>query len=49
MILAVSPQQAEAICEWLSIRMQGTAIIGTVVDNGHRVTHALDGVEFTHY
>jgi phosphoribosylformylglycinamidine cyclo-ligase len=49
MILAVSCEQAEAICEWLSARMQGTAIIGTVVNNGHKVTHALDGVEFTHY
>jgi phosphoribosylformylglycinamidine cyclo-ligase len=49
MILAVSPQHAEAICDWLSSRMQGTAIIGSVVDNGHKVTHAIDGVEFTHY
>ena len=49
MIVAVSPQHAEAICEWLSSRMQGTAIIGTVVDNGHKVTHALPGVEFSHY
>jgi len=29
--------------------MQGTAIIGSVVNNGHKVTHAIDGVEFTHY
>jgi phosphoribosylformylglycinamidine cyclo-ligase len=49
MILAVSCEQAEAICEWLSSRMQGTAIIGTVVNNGHKVTHALPDVEFSHY
>ena len=49
MILAVSCEQAEAISGWLSARMQGTAIIGTVVNNGRKVTHALDGVEFTHY
>ena len=49
MILAVEAHHAEAICEWLGQRMQGVAIIGTVNDAGHKVTHAIEGVEFTHY
>ena len=49
MIIAVEAHHAEAICEWLGQRMQGVAIIGTVNDAGHKVTHAIEGVEFTHY
>ena len=49
MIIAVEAHHAEAICEWLGQRMQGVAVIGTVNDAGHKVTHALAGVEFTHY
>jgi phosphoribosylaminoimidazole (AIR) synthetase len=49
MIIAVEAHHAEAICEWLGQRMQGVAVIGTVNDAGHKVTHALEGVEFTHY
>jgi phosphoribosylformylglycinamidine cyclo-ligase len=48
MILAVAEAQAEAILGWLLERMPGCAIVGHVVDHGHRVTHA-SGVEFTHY
>jgi hypothetical protein len=29
--------------------MQGVAVIGAVNDAGHKVTHAIEGVEFTHY
>ena len=49
MILAVSKEHAEAMCAWLRERMVGTSIIGCVTDQGHRVTHAIEGVEFTHY
>ena len=49
MILAVDQDHAEGICEWLSQRMSGVAIIGSVNDDGHKVTHALEGVEFSHY
>lgn len=49
MILAVSKEHAEAMCAWLRERMVGTSIIGRVTDQGHRVTHAIEGVEFTHY
>ena len=49
MIIAVEAHHAEAICEWLGQRMQGVAMIGSVNDAGHKVTHAIEGVEFTHY
>jgi phosphoribosylformylglycinamidine cyclo-ligase len=49
MIIAVEAHHAEAICEWLGQRMQGVAIIGSVNDAGHKVTHAIEGVEFRHY
>ena len=49
MIIAVDANHAEAVCAWLGQRMQGVAIIGSVNDSGHKVTHAIEGVEFTHY
>lgn len=49
MILAVSKQHAQAICSWINERMIGTEIIGHVHNNGHSVTHAIEGVEFSHY
>ena len=48
-IIAVSADKAENICNWLQEKMVGVEIIGTVVENGHKVTHAIEGVEFTHY
>ena len=49
MIIAVSSEHAESIAAWLEERMLGTRIIGQVNDQGHKVTHALEGVEFSHY
>jgi phosphoribosylformylglycinamidine cyclo-ligase len=49
MIIAVEAEHAQAICEWLGQRLTGVAVIGTVEDHGHKVTHAIEGVEFTHY
>ena len=48
-IIAVSSDKAETICGWLQEKMDGVEIIGAVVENGHKVTHAIEGVEFTHY
>ena len=48
-IIAVSADKAETICSWLQEKMTGVEIIGTVLGNGHKVTHAIGGVEFTHY
>jgi phosphoribosylaminoimidazole (AIR) synthetase len=48
-IIAVDKEYADNVCSWLGERMNGVAKIGTVVDNGHKVTHAIEGVEFSHY
>jgi len=49
MILAVSKKHADTICAWINERMTGTQIIGHVHNDGHNVTHAIEGVEFSHY
>jgi len=49
MIIAVDAAQADDVCSWLSQRMPGSAVIGTVVDHGHKVTHAIPEVVFEHY
>ena len=49
MILAVEAACADVIYSWLEERMTGVAKIGFVVDNGNKVTHAIQGVEFSHY
>jgi phosphoribosylformylglycinamidine cyclo-ligase len=49
MILAVAKEHAASILAWLEQRLPGTAVVGEVTNNGHRVSHALEGVEFTHY
>ena len=49
MVLAVDAAHAEAVLTWLQERMTGVMIVGEVNDDGHRVTHAIDGVEFSHY
>ena len=48
-IIAVNKTHSDEICTWLSSKMRGVEIIGSVVDNGHKVTHQIPGVEFTHY
>ena len=49
MIIAVDSSVADDVCEWLSKRMDGSAVIGMVVDNGRKVTHANPDVVFEHY
>lgn len=49
MVIAVEASQADAVLTWLQKRMHGVAVVGHVTDDGHRVTHAVEGVEFTHY
>jgi phosphoribosylformylglycinamidine cyclo-ligase len=49
MIIAVDSSEAESVSKWLAQRMPGAAIIGQVVDNGRKVTHALEEVVFEHY
>ena len=49
MIIAVDSAVANDVCQWLEERLNGCAIIGEVVDNGHKVTHVIPGVTFEHY
>ena len=49
MIIAVNKDYADFICQWLEKRMVGIQKIGTVVNNGHRVVHAVENIEFLHY
>jgi hypothetical protein len=49
MIIAVEAAVSEVVCDWLEDRLMGCAIIGEVVDNGHKVTHIIPGVTFEHY
>lgn len=49
MMLITAPEIADQVNNWLSERMEGCAIIGEVVDNGHKVTHRDPEVIFEHY
>ena len=49
MIIAVDPLVADDVYEWLNQKMDGCSIIGKVVDNGRKVTHANPEVVFEHY
>jgi len=49
MVVAVSAAAAESVCDWLATRLAGTAIIGQVLDQGHKVTHVHPDVVFEHY
>ena len=49
MIIAVEQTVASEVCSWLQERLEGTAMIGEVVDNGHKVTHIDSNIVFEHY
>jgi len=49
MVLVVDAEHANAICEWVAERLQGTQIVGDVRDHGHRLTHVNPEVIFEHY
>ncbi|MDP6194524.1 MAG: phosphoribosylformylglycinamidine cyclo-ligase [Candidatus Poseidonia sp.] len=49
MVIAVDAEHADTVLSWLQERMEGVAIVGHVRDQGHRVKHAIEGVEFSHY
>ena len=48
-VLAVSKESSEELCEWLKDKIPGAAIIGNVVEKTHRVTHINPEVVFDHY
>ncbi len=49
MIIAVDAAVASEVTIWLQNKLEGSAIIGEVVSNGHRVTHQESAVIFEHY
>ena len=49
MIIAVDPNVAQEVSTWLNDKLEGSAIIGEVVSNGHKVTHLESAVSFDHY
>jgi len=48
-VLVVSKESSEKICEWIKNKIHGTAIIGHVVDSTHKVTHINPDIIFEHY
>lgn len=49
MIIAVSSEHSEKIVNWLSDRLPGTKIVGSVNDEGRKVTHVDSSIVFEHY
>jgi len=49
MIIAVDATVASEVSTWLQNKLEGTAVIGEVVSNGHKVTHHESEVIFEHY
>ena len=47
--IAVAETVAETVENWLAERLSGTRIVGSVYDDGHRVTHADSEIVFEHY
>ena len=49
MVLAVSPDYAEKVVNWIDERLPGTKIVGSVNNDGQKVTHIDSSVIFEHY
>jgi phosphoribosylformylglycinamidine cyclo-ligase len=49
MVLAVSQSVAGSVLEWLAERLPGTRRVGSVNNDGRKVTHADPSVVFEHY
>ena len=49
MVLVVDATHAEAVCDWVTSRLEGTQVVGQVRDHGHKVTHANPDIVFEHY
>ena len=49
MIIAVSSEHSEKIVNWLNDRLPGTKIVGSVNDEGRKVTHVDSSIVFEHY
>ena len=49
MVLVVDASHAEAVCNWVASRLEGTQMVGEVRDHGHKVTHTNPEIVFEHY
>jgi phosphoribosylformylglycinamidine cyclo-ligase len=49
MVMVVDATHAEAVCDWVASRLEGTQVVGQVQDHGHKVTHANPDIVFEHY
>jgi len=49
MVIAVSPNCAKEVANWLQERLPGSQIIGAVEDNARKVIHADSNIIFEHY
>ena len=49
MVIAVSKHCSSSVLDWIAERLPGTAIVGSVTDNGRTVTHIDSSVRFDSY
>ena len=49
MVLVVDSEHANAVCDWVASRLEGTRAVGEDRDHGHKVTHANPEIVFEHY
>tara|TARA_B100000927_G_scaffold60853_1_gene47440 strand:- start:2166 stop:3320 length:1155 start_codon:yes stop_codon:yes gene_type:complete len=49
MVVAVSERVSESVLQWISERLPGSAVVGSVTDNGRMVTHLNPSVRFDDY
>ena len=49
MVLVVDSAHANAVCDWVASRLEGTQMVGEVRDHGHKVTHDNPDIVFEHY
>ena len=49
MVLVVDSAHSNAVCEWVTSRLEGTQMVGEVRDHGHKVTHCNPEIVFEHY
>ena len=49
MVIAVSAESAQPVCEWLNERLPGSRLVGEVNSNARVVTHSDPEVVFSHY
>ncbi len=49
MVVVVSAESSDSVLSWLSERLSGCQVIGTVIDHGRKVTHVDESILFDEY